>query len=128
MIRRPPRSTRTDTLFPYTTLFRSRALRPSGGPQCGGIIWIWRNRPRMAHAINEMSDFRPSMTNIVTAHSSPKLAPPGAFSTLNEALDHAARSENGMNFHSGKGELLEALPYRQTIGRESCRERVGKEG
>src|SRR3546814_9954921 len=38
MIRRPPRSTRTDTLFPYTTLFRSRrapccgtpARRPSG--------------------------------------------------------------------------------------------------
>src|SRR3546814_15352022 len=26
MIRRPPRSTRTDTLFPYTTLFRSREL------------------------------------------------------------------------------------------------------
>src|SRR3546814_5026645 len=25
MIRRPPRSTRTDTLFPYTTLFRSRS-------------------------------------------------------------------------------------------------------
>src|SRR3546814_7836369 len=29
MIRRPPRSTRTDTLFPYTTLFRSPA-RPRG--------------------------------------------------------------------------------------------------
>src|SRR3546814_2585568 len=27
MIRRPPRSTRTDTLFPYTTLFRSYPLR-----------------------------------------------------------------------------------------------------
>src|SRR3546814_7106406 len=27
MIRRPPRSTRTDTLFPYTTLFRSRDQR-----------------------------------------------------------------------------------------------------
>src|SRR3546814_16669565 len=27
MIRRPPRSTRTDTLFPYTTLFRSRYCR-----------------------------------------------------------------------------------------------------
>src|SRR3546814_16736347 len=26
MIRRPPRSTRSDTLFPYTTLFRSRML------------------------------------------------------------------------------------------------------
>src|SRR3546814_4486359 len=31
MIRRPPRSTRTDTLFPYTTLFRSRrALKDAG--------------------------------------------------------------------------------------------------
>src|SRR3546814_1990914 len=46
MIRRPPRSTRTDTLFPYTTLFRSRkghALRPHaqrlwarGRPDAGG--------------------------------------------------------------------------------------------
>src|SRR3546814_8278614 len=31
MIRRPPRSTRTDTLFPYTTLFRS----PPQPPVCG---------------------------------------------------------------------------------------------
>src|SRR3546814_20806855 len=31
MIRRPPRSTRTDTLFPYTTLFRS-SVRPSFSP------------------------------------------------------------------------------------------------
>src|SRR3546814_4743514 len=30
MVRRPPRSTRTDTLFPYTTLFRSRG---QGGDQ-----------------------------------------------------------------------------------------------
>src|SRR3546814_1463869 len=35
MIRRQPRSTRTDTLFPYTTLFRSR--KPA-----------WRSRPRAA--------------------------------------------------------------------------------
>src|SRR3546814_16480681 len=32
MIRRPPRSTRTDTLFPYTTLFRSRALHAQLSP------------------------------------------------------------------------------------------------
>src|SRR3546814_7448337 len=32
MIRRPPRSTRTDTLFPYTTLFRSRRGRRAGSP------------------------------------------------------------------------------------------------
>src|SRR3546814_3075090 len=41
MIRRPPRSTRTDTLFPYTTLFRSRprgrGRSAQGGryPACG---------------------------------------------------------------------------------------------
>src|SRR3546814_7416134 len=34
MIRRPPRSTRTDTLFPYTTLFRS-TLVPARHPQAG---------------------------------------------------------------------------------------------
>src|SRR3546814_20787965 len=37
MIRRPPRSTRTDTLFPYTTLFRSilpRFAEPDGHPVC----------------------------------------------------------------------------------------------
>src|SRR3546814_2556753 len=32
MIRRPPKSTRTDTLFPYTTLFRSRAARHKQPP------------------------------------------------------------------------------------------------
>src|SRR3546814_11211589 len=31
MIRRPPRSTLTDTLFPYTTLFRSCLLQAAGG-------------------------------------------------------------------------------------------------
>src|SRR3546814_9208593 len=35
MIRRPPRSTRTDTLFPYTTLFRSAA--PSNRDYEGGF-------------------------------------------------------------------------------------------
>src|SRR3546814_10327488 len=35
MIRRPPRTTRTDTLFPYTTLFRSEEVR--GHPQRPGV-------------------------------------------------------------------------------------------
>src|SRR3546814_11040080 len=48
MIRRPPRSTRTDTLFPYTTLFRSRrrstgrgsgrARQPAGRPRRQGCL------------------------------------------------------------------------------------------
>src|SRR3546814_2935243 len=39
MIRRPPRSTRTDTLFPYTTLFRSAAQREAAFAQVvrGGV-------------------------------------------------------------------------------------------
>src|SRR3546814_8153486 len=41
MIRRPPRSTRTDTLFPYTTLFRSSP--PSRSPRSGAACW--RSRP-----------------------------------------------------------------------------------
>src|SRR3546814_20720857 len=50
MIRRPPRSTRTDTLFPYTTLFRSPQIaRPSAQPRfsvrglSAAIKWLpWR--------------------------------------------------------------------------------------
>src|SRR3546814_2468869 len=34
MIRRPPKSTRTDTLFPYTTLFRSKSLIKAGAAAC----------------------------------------------------------------------------------------------
>src|SRR3546814_16163986 len=39
MIRRPPRSTRTDTLFPYTTLFRSDGIAygPAAPPPCWKI-------------------------------------------------------------------------------------------
>src|SRR3546814_9336669 len=40
MIRRPPRSTRTDTLFPYTTLFRSVRTKGRVG---------WRIRSRLRH-------------------------------------------------------------------------------
>src|SRR3546814_12696855 len=39
MIRRPPRSTRTDTLFPYTTLFRSRL---ETGTRTVSVAWLNR--------------------------------------------------------------------------------------
>src|SRR3546814_13666310 len=39
MIRRPPRSTRTDTLFPYTTLFRSRF-----SSECSSYRIEWQQR------------------------------------------------------------------------------------
>lgn len=34
------------------------------------------------------------------------------FTTVPEAISYAAQGETGLNFYSGKGELLEALPYR----------------
>src|SRR3546814_6980186 len=45
MIRRPPRSTRTDTLFPYTTLFRSRPLSWRGRTLrkvSDGVFWTYQ--------------------------------------------------------------------------------------
>src|SRR3546814_17582929 len=50
MIRQPPRSTRTDTLFPYTTLFRSRqpagrylqaCAAPTGVDDVQGLTGVW---------------------------------------------------------------------------------------
>src|SRR3546814_17939588 len=81
MIRRPPRSTRTDTLFPYTTLFRSRddaarmaptrdavrlsrsgdrRLRQCGHPQldrapdCGGLARCRGRGPRSEEHTSEL--------------------------------------------------------------------------
>src|SRR3546814_4127465 len=46
MIRRPPRSTRTDTLFPYTTLFRSpRQSQATVAVQLDPITYILRAVP-----------------------------------------------------------------------------------
>src|SRR3546814_18114532 len=46
MIRRPPRSTRTDTLFPYTTLFRS-------DPTCSGRTGTFCRNGRACQAHSE---------------------------------------------------------------------------
>src|SRR3546814_9564602 len=50
MIRRPPRSTRTDTLFPYTTLFRS--LDAAVGPDVGrrALALLARRRAQPGNA------------------------------------------------------------------------------
>src|SRR3546814_20568663 len=87
MIRRPPRSTRTDTLFPYTTLFRSRADRIQRrraainagnhlgfgnavtaanlrilGERCNGGIRVCRSAPSRGEGLAEdqrIADLRP---------------------------------------------------------------------
>src|SRR3546814_5051619 len=60
MIRRPPRSTRTDTLFPYTTLFRSTLrARYKGGTDLPliGIAWHSGNPKLGAPKSTQLTDF-----------------------------------------------------------------------
>src|SRR3546814_1499656 len=59
MIRRPPRSTRTDTLFPYTTLFRSALLfsPERKGTRTRKTSWPTPGSSRTKDA--DRSDFRP---------------------------------------------------------------------
>src|SRR3546814_13110137 len=61
MIRRPPRSTRTDTLFPYTTLFRSPARSLQGWAQPGAFPAVHRAGGRPAgRAVAERADRLPA--------------------------------------------------------------------
>src|SRR3546814_4779479 len=49
MIRRPPRSTRTDTLFPYTTLFRSLLSLPAGCVNSASVFGLEEEKKMSAH-------------------------------------------------------------------------------
>src|SRR3546814_17731734 len=56
MIRRPPRSTRTATLFPYTTLFRSPAGHDrNSAAQIDRVDLPVSNRAAAAHAIGHLA-------------------------------------------------------------------------
>src|SRR3546814_19657446 len=86
MIRRPPRSTRTDTLFPYTTLFRSPAWDPRNPllPSMQALTWLKPRRtdPKAgraaAPAVSDRSD------GSLRRRSTPGFPPP-----------HADTEENG---------------------------------
>src|SRR3546814_12412117 len=114
MIRRPPRSTRTDTLFPYTTLFRSdrlvfmHALKPgpanrSFGLQVAALAGLPRSVIDQAqHTLRELEGQRSASSEV-----------------SREALD--APLQMGL-FHS-PAPALAALAAIE-IGRASGRERV----
>src|SRR3546814_2991332 len=63
MIRRPPRSTRTDTLFPYTTLFRSRRYvrPPDTCPRDGDL-------PRLDHLLGSSISIRLNFCSVLDRH------------------------------------------------------------
>src|SRR3546814_4036026 len=62
MIRRPPRSTRTDTLLPYTTLFRSDGGRSGAVPDTvQRLVWAAACQPHSVHPVgggHRPDDFR----------------------------------------------------------------------
>src|SRR3546814_19973500 len=97
MIRRPPRSTRTDTLFPYTTLFRSPTLAvESDGRLVAGVTGAKRNRLHVVRDTSRHRDF-----DIAIGHA-------------NNVFDRAFARRRDLDTARFIGE----------IGRASCRERV----
>src|SRR3546814_17968328 len=98
MIRRPPRSTRTDTLFPYTTLCRSPGDAVDFShleiPQAG-----LRTRPDETIHPSEIADFAYGLIRVLgddnRAHGAwdPKLDP----DTLRAMLGHIDRKSTRLN-------------------------------
>src|SRR3546814_15270122 len=111
MIRRPPRSTRTDTHFPYTTLFRS--LFPSRGAE-GHLT-----RHRVAQLLKDLA----REAGIDAAKVSPHVLRHAFASHL---LDHGAdlRSLQKMLGHADISTTQIYTPVLTEIGRASCRESV----
>src|SRR3546814_13199618 len=105
MIRRPPRSTRTDTLFPCTTLFRSRA-DPIGDMTLDAMAEGGKGRFVFGSA--SVPDDFASAGNTIPASNAPN-----AFALVPGPTK------------PGPGVVL-LLPYGEAlqIGRASCRERV----
>src|SRR3546814_7189665 len=101
MIRRPPRSTRTDTLFPYTTLFRS--LLPS----------LWTNQ-----GTNRLRESRGDPA--VVAPGEPGKSRASAYISRMLQVRDAQLREDG--FHHALNMafkiLLAGLPIREEIPRE----------
>src|SRR3546814_5039993 len=92
MIRRPPRSTRTDTLFPYTTLFRS-GKRTAGAD---GVDWSarFRQRPSEQRNIIKPKDWQKYPYPFVTGQVDPALFPIAAWRDCSrKALGKAAVNE-----------------------------------
>src|SRR3546814_20662539 len=99
MIRRPPRSTRTDTLFPYTTLFRSFGIAHAKGVD---IVPIAAQR----------------LCRVLEADG---LAGAGHLAVNVEPMLFMPRHQRS---HALSHRVAEAGLARQEIGRKSCRERV----
>src|SRR3546814_19562450 len=72
MIRRPPRSTRTDTLFPYTTLFRSVGGQRRHNAPCNVVVHILRSGETESAAIDPVASMQ-AIENDGLANAAPKV-------------------------------------------------------
>src|SRR3546814_17004337 len=84
MIRRPPRSTRTDTLFPYTTLFRSVAGQDRAGAGHREVVHV-EDRQRIVEAVLPFT----------ARHHAAEIAVPGAGGAETEVAEDAALGRPG---------------------------------
>src|SRR3546814_12047097 len=121
MIRRPPRSTRTDTLFPYTTLFRSVDVSRdsfAGYVEVDGDVSDALSF-QLAGRYEHYSDFGDTLNGKVAARFEivPGVALRGSASTGFRAPSLAQQFFATTSTNNVAGTLIE-------IGRASCRERV----
>src|SRR3546814_5718271 len=105
MIRLPPRSTRTDTLFPYTTLFRSVQKNVVGDQPLvrvlAGQVVCLHCRVEVYHAVIS-NDGVGSRTNDMEGMFAPTVVPAGAFD--DQILEHPIRRPNMKAFGQRKPE------------------------
>src|SRR3546814_1209087 len=91
MRRRPPRSTRTDTLFPYTTLFRSKQ-RMAGHGVKGDLRIDWPDLIRFKRSftdpVPEKHERRYEKEGIVTLHGTAKFTGPDRLSVGDQEIEY----------------------------------------
>src|SRR3546814_5640333 len=121
MIRRPPRSTRTDTLFPYTTLFRSQFSRRDGGGGDRRLAGhrLLRRRPAVARLVLPAELLgRPPLRNRSAYRAGPD-RPPGDADRQGTELDLPAALAAGRT----RGADRPRQPARAVVARLPARAR-----
>src|SRR3546814_16230857 len=116
MIRRPPRSTRTDTLFPYTTLFRSTAS-VAWTPDIGsnGLSALFYIDGRMTSDYNTGSDLFPEKEQ-------------DGFNVVNARIGLRSPDQRRSIAFWGQTIFHQDYPHVafRKLGRAACRERVSE--
>src|SRR3546814_9380881 len=112
MIRRPPTSTRTDTLFPYTTLFRSFRRQTPQAFDFASILKAHRNWNERVEATDDAQMLRAAGHDVALVEGDTmleKLTYPADFALAEERLARRFSTRTGMGYDVHrlvKGEAL----------------------